>query len=307
MIRRDFEVIRVRLLIVRLTLGIAIAVSGGVWAEEVTHRFNGLTINANLEMAEGRDFGDGMVLLLHGYMAHNKLEIIRASQQSLLENELSSLAINLSLGIDNRHGYHGCDLEHRHVQENAVFEIAAWIAWLRERGVERVTLIGHSRGANQIMVYAVENLDPEVTHMVMLAPGVGDEIEQLYLERYGTSIDQPLARALQQIAAGKGDELMHEVDTVSCPKISATAKSFVSYYSRPNKFRQFKEYLSRSPVPTLIVAGSIDERQPNIVKLVTPYVDGKHVQVAVIEGAGHFFLDFNIEEAMEAAIEFIED
>ena len=60
-------------------------------------------------------------------------------------------------------------------------------------------------------------------------------------------------------------------------------------------------------VPTLIIAGSLDERQPNIAKLVTPYLDGKNVQIAVIEGAGHFFRDFNIEEAMEAAIEFIDE
>ena len=286
---------------------LVITFATAVDAEEVTHRFNGLTLNANLEMADGKDFADGMVILLHGYMAHNKMEIMRASQQALLDNDRSSLAINLSLGIDNRHGYLGCEHPHRHLQEDALHEIAAWVAWLRERGVEQVVLMGHSRGANQIMVYAVENLDPEVTHMVMLAPGMGDEIDQIYKERYGVDLQQPVQLAMQQIANGKGGELMHDVDMLSCPQISVTPNSFVSYYSYPNRFRQFNEYLPRSPIPTLIIAGSIDERQPNIPKLVTPYLDGKNVQIAVIEGAGHFFRDFNIEEAMEAAIEFIDE
>ncbi len=66
-----------------------------VQAKEVTHKFNGLTINANLEMAEGKDFEDGMVLIIHGYLAHNKMEVIRTSQQVLLDNDINSLAINL--------------------------------------------------------------------------------------------------------------------------------------------------------------------------------------------------------------------
>ena len=278
-----------------------------VTAEEVTHRFNGLTLNANIEMADGKSFDGGMVLILHGFMAHWDMEIIRSAQQALLDNDYSSLAINLSLSVDNRHGYYGCDQPQRHVQDDAIDEVGSWIAWLRERGTKRVILLGHSRGANQFMVYAAEKIDPEVSHMIFLAPGMGDEAEQAYFTRYGVSLDKTRTYVQAQINDGRGDQLLPDIDMLACPRATVTADSFNSYYSSNNRFRRFEHYLPRSPVPTLIISGSIDERQPNTQKLVTPYLDGMRIQLAVIEGAGHFFRDFNIEEAMEAAIEFIDE
>ena len=276
--------------------------------KEVTQQYKGLTINANLEMAEGKDFEDGMVLILHGLTAHNKMEVIRTAQQVLLDNERSSLAINLSLGIDNRHGFHDCSLPQRHIQDNAVYELSAWVAWLRERGTDQITMIGHSRGANQVMVYAVENRDPEVTHLVMMAPGLGNNnVKQIFQERYGYIIDEPLEKAYQQISSGNGDDLMKSIDTLPCPKANVTANSFVSYYSKNNKFRKYGEYLSKISIPTLIITGTEDDRQPDIVELMKPFTNNENIRVSVIEGAGHFFRDLNMDEAMEAAIEFIEE
>lgn len=274
---------------------------------EVTQQYRGLTINANLEMADGKNFEDGMVLVLHGAKAHNKMEVIRTAQQVLLENDRSSLAINLSLSVSNRHGYYDCSKPQMDLQEDAVHELAAWVEWLRKRGTPQVIMMAHSRGANQIMVYIVENLDPEVTHAIMLAPGAGDEVYSMYQERYGHSLSEPLAVAYDRIQAGKGDELMKGIDILSCPKADITANSFVSYFSKDNKFRNFVKYLSLSPIPTLIVTGTEDDRQPNIVELVQPYTGNENVRVSVIDSAGHFFRDLNMDEAIEIAIEFIEE
>ncbi|MDH3759698.1 MAG: alpha/beta hydrolase [Gammaproteobacteria bacterium] len=307
MLRRATELANGKKLLRWFSIGFILILCCPAAAEEVTHRFNGLTLNANLEMAGGKSFSDGVVLILHGFMAHNKMEVIRTSQQALLDNDYSSLAINLSLSVDNRHGYYGCDQPQRHVQDDAIGEIGSWIAWLRERGTKRVILLGHSRGANQFMVYAAEKIDPEVSHMIFLAPGMGDEAEQAYFTRYGVSLDKTRTYVQAQINDGRGDQLLSDIDMLACPRATVTADSFNSYYSRDNRFRRFEHYLPRSPVPTLIISGSIDERQPNTQKLVTPYLDGMRIQLAVIEGAGHFFRDFNIEEAMEAAIEFIDE
>ena len=287
---------------------ILLSTSNLIQAQEVTQQFNGLTLNANLEMAEGKGFDDGMVLILHGLTAHNKMEVIQTAQQVLLDNNRSSLAINLSLSIDNRHGFHDCSLPQRHIQDNAVYELNAWVAWLRERGTQQVTMIGHSRGANQMMVYAVENLDPGVTHLVMMAPGLGNNnVQQIFQERYGYLVDEPLAMAYKQISTGKGDDLMKGIDTLACPKADVTANSFVSYYSKNNKFREYGKYLSKASIPTLIITGTEDDRQPDIVKLMKPYTGTENIRVSVIEGAGHFFRDLNMDEAMETAIEFIDE
>lgn len=284
---------------------IFIFLTSGLQAEEVTQEYRGLTLNANLEMAEGKDYNDGMVLIIHGYLAHNKMEIIRSSQQVLQDNDMSSLAINLSLGVDNRHGFFHCASPHRHKQENGVKEIAAWIAWLRDKGTRRVTLLAHSRGANLAMVYAVEQKDPEVTHLVMLAPGTGEQVRDFYQERYGKNLDQLVDISEAKMASGKGAELMHDIDMLLCAKSTVTAESFLSYYSRGNKFRQFKSYLPRISIPALIIVGTEDHRHPNIVELTTPIIDSERIQVSVIEGAGHFFRDINMDEAIEASVEFL--
>jgi len=280
-------------------------VSVSLQAEEVTQQYLGLTINANLELADGKALEDGVVLLLHGTMAHNRMEIVEASQQALLDNNQSSLAINLSLRLDNRHGFYDCSLPNRHIMDEALDELDAWVAWLREKGVDRITVMAHSRGANQAMVYAVERKHPEVTHLILLAPNTNPSPKPQYVARYGETFDESLALVQKQIDAGKGDELIDNLDFSYCPKASVSADSFYSYHRLDDRFRQFPLYLSKMPIPTLIITGSRDELVPDIAKDVAPFIDGERIRLSVIEGSGHFFLDFNIEEAVEASVEFI--
>jgi hypothetical protein len=275
-------------------------------AREVTLDFNGLTLNANLEMAAEKDFSDGMVLILHGTMAHNKMELVEASQQILLENDLSSLAINLSLDLENRHGFIDCGVPHSHLQQDAATELALWVDWLRQKGVGRIALMAHSRGANQAMVYAAEHLDPEVSHVILLAPGA-DDVKESYEKRYGPIFDSNVSRMQERIALGMGREPVSNIDFWFCPRADVTPDSFVSYYGPDSKFRQFHKYLGMIEVPVLVIAGSEDERFPNIPKQIGPMVDNERLFLSVIENAGHFFRDLNIEEAVEFMIEFIED
>jgi len=167
--------------------------------------------------------------------------------------------------------------------------------------------MGHSRGANQIMIYAVEDKAPEVTKLVMLAPGMGATAGLTYKDRYGKGFEEPMALAFKRVAAGRGSDLMADIDLLSCPKAQVSADTFISYYGKNNKFRQFTTYLPRISVPTLIVIGTQDERQPNAVEIVAPFVDNDHIRLGIIEGAGHFFRDFNSDEAMELAVEFINE
>jgi len=283
---------------------ILLMASVSLQAEEVTQQYLGLTLNANLELADGKALQDGVVIVLHGSMAHNRMEIIEASQQALLDNDQSSLAINLSLGIDNRHGFYDCNRPHRHTSEGGVDELGAWVAWLDEKGVTGIVIMAHSRGANQAMVYAAESKNPAVTHLVLIAPNTTPPKSQ-YEARYGKIYDENISRVQKQIDAGKGDELIHNLDFLYCPRATVSADSFNSYNGVDDKFRQFQLYLPQMPIPTLIVTGTRDEIEPNIVEDLAPYADGRRIRIGVIENAGHFFQDFNIEEAVEAAAEFI--
>lgn len=283
-----------------------IAVSTSTPAEEVTQQFNGLTLNANLEIADNTDITEGVVLIVHGLMGHSRMEIIEASQQALLDNGRSSLAINLSLGVDNRKGFFDCTWPHNYGQEDSLDEISAWVAWLRAKGVKEIVLMAHSRGSNESMVYTATRKDPEVTHLAMLAPGTDDSKER-FEDRYGSTFDETLERIKKENNAGRGDELIENVDFWWCPKATVTPNTFLSFYDKESRFRNFKYYLPRIKIPTIIITASADERIPNSEKHVAPFVDGKRIQLVVIEGSGHFFLDFNIEEAMEAMLEFLAD
>jgi len=286
---------------------LCIAFSGN--AEEVKIKHEDLTLNANLQMADGATFEDGMVLIVHGLWAHNKMEIVQTSQQALAGIGRSSLAITLSLGIDNRHGFLDCNIVHRHTQEDTIDEIQVWIDWLKSQAVTDIVLMGHSRGGNYVLVYAAERMDSTVSHLLFLAPGTISTNAIFFSRRYGYHFDKIMLRAQELIDAGRGDEIMTNTDFNYCPRASVTASSFASYYSAAadRRFQNFVEYIPRLSVPTLITTGTADERQPEIEKNVRPYVDGKLIYLSVIEGAGHFFLDFNIDEAIEEAIEFLQE
>ncbi len=292
-------------------LGLAVlslAASHTLQATEVTREFRGLTLNANLELAEDKNLTNDVVLIVHGFTGHYEMEIIRSAQRTLLENGYSSLAINLSMGIDNRRGFFDCAWSHRYRQEDAVDEVSAWVDWLRQQGTSRIILFGHSRGANQSMVYAADNRDPEVKHLVLLAPGTMDDTRRGFVERYGAeAFDRQLARSENLLAAGRGKELMENTDIMSCPRTSVSANTFMSFYGSASRFRNFRDYLPRIRVPTLVVTGTVDELSPDTAQELAVYVDGKRLRLSVIEGAGHFFRDFNLDEAIEAAIEFIDD
>ncbi len=290
-----------------LIILLGILAMGSVKAgEEITITHEDLKLNANLEMADGKDFSDGIVLIVHGTMAHYGMEIIAAAQEVLLENELSSLAINLSLNIDNRHGFFDCQAPHYHTQEDSLIEIGAWIDWLRQQGVTEVTLMGHSRGANQVMVYSIENPAPEVTHVLLLAPGAaGTErgIEQ-YEARYDIKVADVVAKAEQQISRGNGDQLA-TYDFLSCPQANVTPKSFLSYWGENRKFNDVETIVNNASIPTLVVMCGQDELQPNALPILESALGNDIVQLEVVEESGHFFRDLNMYDAIDLAVEFI--
>ncbi|UHD15834.1 alpha/beta hydrolase [Thiocapsa bogorovii] len=276
-------------------------------AEEVNLDFNGLTLNANLEIAEGKQLSDGVVLIMHSFLAHNRMEIIEASQTALLENGQSSLAINVSLDVDNRHGFYDCMIPIRFKLADALDELDAWIAWLKGQGATSVVLMGHSISANQMLTYAATRHEPTVKALVLLAPNtVGHPSSpERYRVDYDSDLEQVLARAKELVEAGKGDELMTETDFGFCPKATVSAEAFYDFYEQNNEFWNAHVFLPKTDVPVLVIAGSVDDRQPNIPEHVAPYVDDERVYLTVIEDADHFFRDLNIEEAVEAAVEFI--
>lgn len=274
-------------------------------AEEITLDHNGLEVSANLE-AVGENWAEGpVVLMTHGTLAHNRMEIMATLQELLRERGISSLAINLSLGLSNREGMYDCSVPHTHKHTDALDEIGLWLGWLKQQGVKSAVLLGHSRGGNQTAWFAAERDESAISKVVLIAPQVWDERKngQGYQKSYGKALAPVLAKAEKLVAEGSGDTLMKPVDFIYCPESSATAEAFVSYYKADARM-DTPTLLAQINKPLLVFAGSED----TVVKGLSEKMEGldrENVSFELIDGADHFFLDLYAEELADMAAEFI--
>lgn len=274
-------------------------------AEEVKIKHNGLTLNANLNIAPGKSLADGVVLMLHGTLAHKDMEIMKALQDQLVERGLSNLAFNLSLAQDDRHGMNDCAGPHRHKDSNSVQELALWVDWLKSKGAGAITVIGHSRGGRQVAQYAAGKPDAAVKRAVLVAPGTWEPGKQVrgYKKSYKKDLGPLLDKARALVKAGKGDTLMEGVDFVYCPNTRVAATTFVDYY-RDEPGRDTPSTIKRITMPVLALVGSEDKVNP---KFASRMKESKqaNVKFVLVEDAGHFFLDLFGEDLADAIAEFV--
>lgn len=266
----------------------------------------GQTISANLELAEGKTIKDGVVLLTHGTLAHGKMEIITTLQAALLERGISSLAPTLSLGVSNRTGMYDCAVTHTHKHSDAMDEIGLWLNWLKDQGASDVVLAGHSRGGNQTAWFAARNPDPVVSKVVLIAPATWyqDDAAAGFEKSHNRPLKDVMAEAMTLIKAGKGDQVMKGTGILYCPGADVTAASFESYYRHDERFHT-PHLMPMIGKPILVVVGTEDTVVKGLVEATQPLVDIGTVEMAVVDGADHFFLDLYADDAVDAIEAFI--
>ncbi len=274
-------------------------------AEEVSLKYRGLTVTANLESV-GDDWATKpVVLMTHGTLAHNRMEIMEALQNTFKERGYSSLAINLSLGLSERKGMYECATPHDHLHTDAIDEIGLWFDWLKGKGVKSVVMLGHSRGGNQTAWFVTEHDNPLIRSLVLVAPQTWSSPTGDYKKRFNKPLAPQLAKAEKLLKSGKGDEMMKEVDFIYCEKASATARAFLSYHKGDQRL-DTPYLVQKIGKPVLVIAGSEDSVVPDLVEKMQPIADGKRVTLTVIDGADHFFRDLYAEEVVDNAVSFIE-
>lgn len=274
-------------------------------AKEVKQQFNGLTVNANLLMADGAGFADGIVLLTHGTLTHKGRSTYDQLQKNLAAEGVSSLAINLSLGLNDRQGEYDCNVAHTHKHTDALDEIDFWLNWLEKQGATQVTLMGHSRGGNQTAWFAAERDRALIKKVVLVAPATGEQQSaKEYQDKYGVAVDTVLAKANKLIKAGKGDTLMKDTDFIYCKKTQVTAAAFADYYTVKPQF-DTPTLLNNPNKPTLVIMGSADTVVADLPEKLQPMIDAGKIETVTLEDADHFFLDFASEDMATATTEFI--
>ena len=282
-----------RLAFAVLTTGVAWLPSEGA-AEAVSMENEGLTLVGNLERAA--DWPQGPTLLItHGTLSHKDSEIIQTLQTLFLEAGTSSLAINLSLGIDRRQGSFDCSLEHTHRHGDATAELDAWLRWLERAGATHVVPLGHSRGANQTAWFTAHSNSPLIVAQVLVAPPAASVTRNL----------PQLTEARQLADRDEGKTTLRLERFLYCENATVTAATLLSYYDTPDSL-DTRIALRQTTTPTLIFVGSDDDTTPGLEEAYADLAMSSPVEMVVIDGADHFFRDLFADELVEATLEFLE-
>lgn len=280
---------------------------GTAYADDIILSHNNLEITAHLEKADDNWQSDTVIMMLHGTLAHNKMEIMSTLQEMFKERGYSSLTINLSLGLSKREGMYDCAVPHTHRHTDALDEIGLWLGWLKQQGVKSIVILGHSRGGNQIAWFAAERDEPAIRSVLLIAPQTWSEeyARTDYEKRYSKELAPLLADAKALVDKGKGSTMLKPIDFIYCKETSATAEAFVSYYAldlrmdTPHLVAQIKK-------PVLIFAGSEDKVVKGLVEKMSAIEKKANVELAVIDGADHFFRDLYTEDLADTAVAFVE-
>lgn len=287
-----------------MVLGVS-AMFNSALAAEVSLPYKGLKLNADLALAPGKTLADGVILITHGSLAHRDMEMLVAFRDLLRNKAFNTLAINLGLGVDNRHGMYDCNTTHRHTNNDAIAEIGAWVDWLKSQGASSVALLGHSRGGAQTALYAAEHDSPLLKAVVLLAPPTLKNVDAAgYQQRYNKPLKPILERARKLVKQGKGNTVLTNTDMIICPKAKVTAASFVSYYGQDPRL-DTPYLLPKINKPTLVLVAGSDEVVPALDKAVGPLADGKKIHMQVLPDADHFFRDLHAEDAVDAISVFL--
>jgi len=260
-------------------------------AEPVQIKPSLLRLNGNLEVPDGKTVEDGVVILLHGTLSHDRQETIAALQKNLKARGIGSLAITLSLGIDDRKGPRACDVIHDYALAGARREIGLWISWLAAQKAKSVDILGFSRGGAQVAAMGPEL--QSVRRMVLMAPAFATSVEQA--TNYEKAFGHPLAPELAE--ARKQPLQKRNVDFLTCRQAPVLNATFLDGYAELGP-----SLAAKTGHPTLVVIAGNDQVAPD---LMSRLPTGVHT--VTIEGSNHFFPDLYGEEAADAIAKFLTD
>lgn len=243
------------------------------------------------------------VIVLHGTLAHKRMEIIETFASLLNEDyDFPVLAPNLALNQPDRPGMIDCAIPHDHTHMEAVDELAQWVSWLESQGYEQIAIMGHSRGGAQVAAY-LQNASNSIMAAGLVAPATYDAEKSAkgYQEATGQSLSTLLEKA-QGMAAGSQ---MNVPRFVYCDDASVTAQAFLGYHS-PNERFDTPTLLTQVSVPVQVFIGSEDKVVEGLDEKLGAIQPGGELASVTIDGADHFFRDLYADDVIAEFAEFLD-
>lgn len=249
-----------------------------------------------------------VVVMTHGTLAHKDMETMATLAKALAERGVATIAHTLALGLDRRRGMYDCAQPHDYLVDDAVGEIAAWVAEAHRSGAKRVFVLGHSRGANQVARYLAARSDAAVSGAVLLAPATASfeaTGRAAYASTYGAALDPLVEKAAKLVADGHGGEWIQAPGFIYCRNAKVTARAFAAFYT-PERRQDTAALVGGFSLPVLILAGTKDVTVTDVTRAFAPVAGGQsRVRLETVEDADHYFLDLAAEDAADRIAAFV--
>jgi pimeloyl-ACP methyl ester carboxylesterase len=247
-------------------------------AEEVVLSFKHTPLKGVAEYSKG-DANKPVVLILHGFLTNNQFHTITAMSDALQLEGYSTLAPNLTLGMNLRRNALSCTSIHTHTLQQDLQEVDQWVQWLSQKGHDRVILLGHSSGSQQLIEYVVKYPHPTIKQMLLTST--------FYLN--GTELGtqkRDLEYATKEI--NNGSSRPHPYSFLFCNNnYHATPESFMSYQTITRQ--RLLSTLSSIDIPTYTIMGGDDERYTKVGKNWLNELKATGTKLTIVEKANHFF------------------
>jgi len=246
--------------------------------------------------------GDTAVLVLHGTLAHKRMEIIQTFAELLNDDyELPVLVPNLALNDPQRPGMVDCSVPHDHTHMDAVKELELWVEYLTQQGYSKVALLAHSRGGAQLAKY-LQNPDEAVVAAGLVAPATYSETKAR--EGYKNATGSDLSGWLSQAQSMAGDAVMTVPRFVYCEDAQVTARAFLGYHQPSDQF-DTPTLLREVSTPVQIYVGSEDDVVADLPDRLAQEALDLAGGIVEIEGADHFFRDLYADDVISEFTSFI--
>ncbi|UTD27436.1 alpha/beta hydrolase [Bradyrhizobium sp. WD16] len=249
-----------------------------------------------------------VVVMTHGTLAHKDTETMTTLARALAERGVATITHTLALGLDRRKGMYECAQPHDYLADDAVGEIAAWVAEAHRTGGKRVFVLGHSRGANQVARYLAARPEAAISGAILLAPATASfeaAGRASYVSSYGALLEPLVRKAAKLVADGHGTEWMSVPGFIYCKDARVTARAFAAFYT-PERRQDTAVLVGGLALPVLVLAGTRDVTVTDVIEAFSPLA-GEQGRVGLerIEDSDHYFLDLAAEDAADRIAAFV--
>ncbi|MCU0652694.1 MAG: alpha/beta hydrolase [Candidatus Pacebacteria bacterium] len=181
--------------------------------------------------------------------------------------------------------------------EECVFDIDAWLDFLRRRGFEKIILQGHSQGGCKAVYYLSQRNPRDVAALVLMSPAdAAGLLKKISRENFKTD----LALAQEMVADGRGEELLpRPIRGV----YYVSAKSFADEFgpdSKANIFPVFEKgdfsKLENIKIPVLAFYGAKENlcvgSPEKDLAVIAGHLRHPNSKTLIMDGADHTYFGF---------------